>query len=96
MAAATNIILVAGTATFVNEWYQTHEVNWRVPVATVLIAAVFDGLAKLDPKAATGLSIMAFIAAMTTQFNGQSVAGTVASLYSTPPKSPSKKGKGPR
>jgi hypothetical protein len=81
MAAATNIILVTGGITFVNEWYQTKKLNWRVPVATLLLAAVFDGLAKLDSKAATGVAIMALIGAMTVEFNGKSAAATVADLY---------------
>lgn len=85
MAAATNIILAAGTMTFANEWYQTKEVNWRVPVATLLIAAIFDGLAKLDDKAATSLSIIAFIGAATAEFNGKSAASTVAGLFSSSP-----------
>lgn len=80
MATATNIILIAGTITFTNEWYQTHTVNWRVPVATLLIAAVFDGLAHLDDHAATGLAVIAFIGALTTQFNGKSAANTLSGL----------------
>lgn len=78
---ATGIILIAGTVTFANEWYQTHEVNWRVPVATVLVAAVFDGLAHIDDHAAVGLSIMVLIAAMVTKFNGKSAADTLAHLF---------------
>lgn len=80
MATATNIILVAGTITFTNEWYQTHQVNWKVPVATLIIAAVFDGLAKLDDHAATGLAIITFIGAITVQFNGKSAANMVSGL----------------
>jgi hypothetical protein len=90
MAVATGIILTAGTITFANEWYQTKQVNWRVPVATLLIAAIFDGLARLDDHAATGLAIIAFIGAVTTEFNGQSAAGTIASIFSQP--KPAKKG----
>jgi hypothetical protein len=79
---ATGIVIVAGTVTFTNEWYQTHKVNWRVPVATVLVAAVFDGLAHIDDRAAVGLSIMVLIAALVTKFNGKSAADTLAALFS--------------
>jgi hypothetical protein len=78
---ATGIILLAGTITFANEWYQTHEVNWRVPVATVLVAAAFDGLAHIDSHAAVGLSIMVLIGASVTKFNGKSAADTMAQLF---------------
>jgi hypothetical protein len=90
MATATVLILTAGTITFANEWYWTHEVNWRVPVATLLLAAVFDGLAKLDSHAASGLAFMAFLGAMLTEFNGHSAASTIAQLF---PARGKKKGK---
>jgi hypothetical protein len=78
---ATGIILTAGTITFANEWYQTGKVNWRVPVATVLAAAVFDGLAHIDDKAAVGLSIIVLFGAMTTKFGGKSAAETISTFF---------------
>lgn len=83
MALATGIILTAGTVTFANEWYQTHTVNLRVPVATLLAAAIFDGLAHIDDKAATSLSVIVLIGAMTAKFNGESAADTLAKLFNT-------------
>jgi len=80
-SVATGIILVSGTITFANEWYQTGKVNWRIPVATVLAAAVFDGLAHIDDKAAVGLSVVVLIGAMTTKFGGKSAAETVAGFF---------------
>lgn len=82
---ATVIVLTAGTITFANEWYQTQHVNWRVPVATIILAAGFDGLAKLAPVAATGLSVMILIAALVTRFNGKSVADTLSQSFGQPP-----------
>jgi hypothetical protein len=92
MAAATGVILVAGTITFSNEWYQTGKVNWRIPVATMLAAAIFDGLAKVDERAALGLSVIALIGAFTTKFNGKSVADTVSGIMSnsTPVRKPTR------
>lgn len=78
---ATGIILTAGTITFANEWYQTKKINWRVPVATILAAAVFDGLAHIDDKAAVGLSIIVLMGAMTTKFGGKSASETVAEFF---------------
>lgn len=92
MATATSIILVAGTMTFTNEWYQTKKINWRVPVATLLLGAGFDGLSQLDSKVANMLAVMVLIGAGLTQFNGKSAAGTLASLFAAKPAAaPSKK-----
>jgi hypothetical protein len=90
MAAATGIILIAGTATFTTEWYNTKKVNFKVPVATLLAAAVFDGLAKLDSKAATGLSIMVLLGALTTKWGGKSVVETLAAVMTSVDKGPAK------
>jgi hypothetical protein len=79
--AATVLIVSAGTITFANEWYQTKKLNWRVPVATVLAAAIFDGIAHIDSTAATSLAAISFLTAMTTEFNGKSAAATVAKIY---------------
>jgi hypothetical protein len=67
--------------TFGNEWYQTKKVNWRVPIATLLAAAVIDGLNKVDDKAAIGLSIMVLIVASATKFGGKSVIDTMVELW---------------
>lgn len=81
---ATVIIITAGSITFVNEWYQTRKINWRVPVATMIVGAIFDGLSRIDDKAATGLAVIAFLAAVTTEFNGKSMADTLAGLFPAP------------
>ena len=80
MEMATGIVLTAGTMTFANEWYQTKQVNWRVPVATLFLAAGTDFLTRLDSKIATALAVMIFIGAGTTQFNGKSAFDTLGSL----------------
>lgn len=81
-STATGIILIAGGITFTNEWYQEHSINWRVPIATVLAAAVFDGLAKLDDKAAVGVSIIVLIGAFVNKINGKSIADVLTSSFS--------------
>jgi hypothetical protein len=80
---ATVIIVVAGTTTFANEWWQTKVVNWRIPIATALLAAAFDGLAHLDSGAATGLALMALLGAATVKFNGHSAADTISGLFAS-------------
>lgn len=88
---ATVIVLTAGTMTFANEWYQTNQVNWRIPVATVLLAGLFDVFAGIDNKAATITSVIVLIGALTTSFNGKSVADEFASVFSAPPTAGKKK-----
>jgi hypothetical protein len=87
---ATIVVLVAGTGTFANEWYQTGQVNWRVPIATMLGAAVVDGIAKIDDKAALALSIMVLLAAVTTKFNGKSIIDTISTTLGAATKQPAK------
>lgn len=81
-STAAGIILIAGGITFANEWYQEHSINWRVPIATVLAAAVFDGLAKLDDKAAVGVSIIVLIGAFVNKINGKSIADVLNESFS--------------
>lgn len=90
-STATGIILIAGTATFTNEWYQTKKVNFKVPIATLFAAAVFDGFAKLDDKAAIGISVIVLLGALTTKFGGKSVVETVSQLMANTTKQPAKK-----
>jgi len=78
---ATVVILVAGTITFGNEWYQTHEINWRIPLATIIGALLFDGLSHVSNRGATGLSFIVLLGALTTKFNGKSAAGTIADTF---------------
>lgn len=78
----TSIVLLAGTMTFGNEWYQTKKVNFRVPIATLLAAAAIDGLSHIDDRAGVGLSIMVLIGAVTVRFGGKSVVDTLAEIFS--------------
>lgn len=84
-STATVIILTAGTITFANDWYQTKQVNWKIPLATILAGVVFDGLAHVNDHAASGLAVIVMIGALTTKFGGKSVADTVAETFSNKP-----------
>lgn len=72
MATGTNLVLLTGGLTFTNEWLQTKEINWRIPVATLIAAAVVDGLSHLSPGGATALGVMTLIAGATVPINGKS------------------------
>jgi hypothetical protein len=74
------LVLVAGTLTFSNEWLQSHELNWRVPVATVLAAVAVAGVGAITPGAGTGLGLMALIVAATTPLKGKSPIQQIASV----------------
>lgn len=80
MAAAPGIVLIAGTLTFANEWYQADKINWRVPIATFGAAWLMAGIAEVSSKTATALSVMVLIVAVTTPFNGKSVVQEIASV----------------
>jgi hypothetical protein len=82
MDAGTGLVLAAGTLTFGNEWYQTHQLNWRVPVATLLAAGAVSGVSKASPKGSTALGFMVLIGAVVTPFRGKSPAEELASIVS--------------
>jgi hypothetical protein len=79
------IVLLAGTLTFGNEWIQTKQLNWKVPVATVLAAAAVAGLGKVSPGAGTSIGLMALIVAATTPLQGKSPIQELASVVNTKP-----------
>jgi hypothetical protein len=66
------LVLLAGTLTFANEWLQTQQINWRVPVATAFAAVAVAGVGKVSPGGATSLGLMALIVAAATPLNGVS------------------------
>jgi hypothetical protein len=91
---ATTIVLVAGSLTFVGEWYWEKKIDWKVPLATVLLAAGVEGLSAIDRNGATIMSVMVFLAAATTKYNGHSATDMVTNLVKGGP-SPAKATKKP-
>jgi hypothetical protein len=77
------IIMIAGTLTFVNEWYQVDKINWRVPIATFGAAWLIAGVAEVSPNTATSLAVMALIVACTTPLNGKSPVQEIASVVNS-------------
>lgn len=84
MAETSVVITVtAGGITFVNQWYQTKQLDWKVPVATLILAGGIDLLAKLDSRGATILSFLILLGALSTKFNGKSAFDTVSALINS-------------
>jgi hypothetical protein len=76
--------LLAGTLTLGNEWLQTRELNWRVPVATMLAAAAVSGFSNVSPGGATSLGLMALIVAASTPLNGKSPIQEIGGFVNPP------------
>jgi hypothetical protein len=74
------LVLLAGTLTFANEWLQTREVNWRIPVATVLAGAATAGIGQVSPGGAVSLGVMALIVAAVTPLNGRSPVQEISAV----------------
>lgn len=78
------LVLLAGTLTLANEWLQTKDINWRVPVATVLAAAAVAAIGKVSPNGGTGLGVMALIVAAATPLNGKSPIQQIGTTVNGP------------
>jgi hypothetical protein len=83
--AGAAIVLTAGGITFANEWYQTHSLDWKVPVATLVLAAAVDLISDLDSGAAVILGILILAGALTTKYNGKNPVDTISQLAGKKP-----------
>lgn len=74
-------VLAAGTITFGNEWLQSGNLNFRVPVATLLGAGAIGLIGMASAGAGNMLGVMVFIAAasMRTGNGGRSALSELAS-----------------
>jgi len=84
------LVFLAGTLSFSNEWLQTKEINWRIPVATALAAAAISGLGNISPNGATSVGVMALVVAAATPLNGKSPIQQIGSFINPPAKAKSK------
>lgn len=71
-APATVIVLIAGGTTFTTEWALGHKIDWKVPLATVLLAAGMEGFSTIDRNGATLLSLLVLLGALSTKWDGHS------------------------
>lgn len=72
MDTGVGLVLGAGAMTFGNEWLQTGQLNWRVPIATLLIAGLDGVLSALSSTAGIAFGAIVFIGALTVPLNGKS------------------------
>jgi hypothetical protein len=82
-STGTMLVLATGGMTFTNEWLQTHSINWRIPIATVLGAGIMEIISKVSSGAGTGLGLMILIAGATAPINGKSPVQEIASTLNT-------------
>jgi hypothetical protein len=80
MAKSTGIVLTATGISFANDWLQTNQPNWRIPVAGLVVALIFDGVEHVNETAGVGLSVLMMIAVLLTPIHGKSPADTIISL----------------
>lgn len=88
MAKSTGIVLTATGISLGNEWAHTGRPNFRIGIAGLMVALIFDGVEKINEKAAVGLATMMLITVLVTPMGGDSPAQTVAKWTSTKPKQP--------
>ena len=73
MDTGVALVLSGGAATFGNEWMQNGELNWRVPIAVMLLAGLDGALSALSPSAGLAFGAIVFTGAIATPLNGKSV-----------------------
>lgn len=84
MDTGVGLVLGAGAMTFGNEWLQTGGLNFRVPIATLLIAGMDGVLSSLSPKAGIAFGAIVFIGALTVPLNGKSPISELNAQLSQP------------
>lgn len=77
------LVLIAGILSFSNDWLQTGQVNWRIPIATLIGGWLVGELSALDNNAGTSLGVMVLIAAATAPLNGKSPVEELSSVLPT-------------
>jgi hypothetical protein len=80
VAASTGIVLGAGAISFTNDWWQTKQPNFRIPIATFAVALVFAGIEQLSERAAVGLSTIMLITVLVTPMHGNSPLQTLGTI----------------
>lgn len=86
MAQSTGIMLIAGTISFGNEWLQTGNPNWRIPVATLGSSLFLNGIEKIYPKPAVGLAVIVLITVLLTPLHGKSPMQEAVEILPKPKK----------
>jgi hypothetical protein len=79
MAKSTGIILTATAISFGNEWYNDGTPNFRIAVAGLGVALLFDGIEKVNEQIAVGLSAIVLITVLLTPIHKKTPIDTVNS-----------------
>jgi hypothetical protein len=79
-STGAKIVLGAGAVTFTGEWYWQHVIDWKVPLAAVLLAGGTEMLAAADNNAATILAVLILAGALSTDFKGHSAFDMITTL----------------
>lgn len=75
MAASTGIVLAMGAIVLANQTLaQKKPFNFKIALATGILALAMGGLDAVSPDLATGLALIAFTTAMIAPIGGQSPA----------------------
>lgn len=87
MQDSTGAILsaTAGSIAFANEWVSAGKVNFRIAVATPLLALFMYGVGKISAPLAAGLGGAVLVTVLVTPFNGQSPLQSVINITGTGP-----------
>lgn len=80
---APAIILTAGGISFTTKWYAARSVDWKIPLATVLLSAGFAGLSDIDKNGATILAVEVLLGACTTPWDGKSFVQLLTETFGT-------------
>lgn len=81
-SGAATTVVVAGTATLANSWLQSKTINWKIPVATLLLAAGTEALAHWSPPVAAGMAALILLGALTATVGGKSIIDEIGSNFS--------------
>ncbi len=79
MSKSIGIVLTATTISFANEWMQTNSPNWRVPIAGLGVALLFNGVERLNER-------IMLITVLATPFQGKSPLQTLGAFAQQDPK----------
>lgn len=80
MGASTGLVLAATGISFANEWVVAGTPNFRVGVAGLATALIFDGIERVSVDAAVGLASIVLVTVLVTRFKGKSPLETLAGL----------------
>jgi hypothetical protein len=81
VAKSTGLILTATAISGTNEWLQTKQVPWRIGLAGLAAALLFDGMEHIYEPLAVGMSVVVFVTVMFTPFNGVSPAEEAERIF---------------